>query len=520
MPPPDGTIDPRALIADLAAAVGAAHVQTAEDILAPYLVDERRRYHGAALAVVSPAGTAEVATVVRLCAAAGVAVVPQGGNTGLCGGATPLSEVPSVVLSLRRLRGVRHLDRIGRSITVGAGTTVAEVAGAAAGADLLFPLSFGAEASAQIGGALSTNAGGTAVLRYGSARALTLGLEVVLADGTVARLGGGLRKDNTGYDLKHLFVGSEGTLGVICEATLALHPLPRQRATAMATLPVDPEPAPHRPAHAGAPTAAPDGTGSGAAAGSELPGPLADADDSAAAAGAEAGLAVLGRLLEASDGRVSACEWLSPTTRRLACAPPGGARDPFGGGPESLLLVELTSSRPGDDLRPLLEEVLAGALADGLIGDATVADGSAAADRLWRVREAPPEAEKHAGGSLKHDIAVVPARMPEFLAQATAAVDAVLAGVRINAFGHLGDGNIHFNLLAPPHVLLENEERLTAAVFDVTESLGGSFSAEHGIGQRWRNELARRKPPAALDLMHRIKAALDPHGVLNPGKVV
>ena len=378
-----------------------------------------------------------------------------------------------MVLSLRRLRGVRQIDVLGRTITVGAGATVAEVAGAASEAGLLFPLSFGAEASAQIGGALSTNAGGTAVLRYGSARALTLGLEVVLADGGVARLGGGLRKDNTGYDLKHLFVGSEGTLGVICEATLALHPLPRQQDTAMAT-----------------------------------------------AAGAAEGLELLARLQEAADGRVSACEWLSPTTRRLACAPPGGARDPFGGGPESLLLVELTSSRPGDDLRPLLEEVLAGALADGLIGDATVADGSAAADRLWRVREAPPEAEKHAGGSLKHDIAVVPARMPEFLAQATAAVDAVLAGVRINAFGHLGDGNIHFNLLAPPHVLLENEERLTAAVFDVTESLGGSFSAEHGIGQRWRNELARRKPPAALDLMYRIKSALDPDGILNPGKVL
>ena len=229
-------------------------------------------------------------------------------------------------------------------------------------------------------------------------------------------------------------------------------------------------------------------------------------------------------MLDASDGRVSACEWLSPTTRRLACMQPGGARDPFGPGAESLLLVELTSGRAGEDLRRLLEEVLADALADGLIGDATVADGSAAAERLWHVREAPPEAEKRAGGSVKHDIAVTPARMPDFLAQATAAVETVLAGVQVNAFGHLGDGNIHFNLLAPPgadpHVLFDSEGRLTEAVFDVTESLGGSFSAEHGIGQRWRDELARRKPPAALDLMHRIKATLDPAGVLNPGKVL
>ena len=474
---PDETVDRRALIADLAAAVGARHTHTDADILAPLLVDERGRYHGDALAVVWPADTAEVATVVRLCAAAGVAVVPQGGNTGLCGGATPRREAPSVILGLRRMREVRRIDRLGRTITVGAGATVAEVADAAAAAGLLFPLSFGAEGTAQIGGALSTNAGGTGVLRYGSARALTLGLEVVLADGSVARLGRGLRKDNTGYDLKHLFVGSEGTLGVICEATLALHLLPRQRATAMATV-----------------------------------------------AGAAEGLELLARLQEAGDGRVSACEWLSPTTRRLACEPPAGARDPFGGGPESLVLVELTSSRAGDDLHVLLEEVLADSLQAGVIGDATVADGTAAAARLWRVREAPPEAEKHAGGSIKHDIAVMPDRMPEFLERATAAVGAVLGGVRINAFGHLGDGNIHFNLLAPageaPHVLFDDEERLTGAVFDVAESLGGSFSAEHGIGQRWREELTRRKQPAALDLMRRIKATLDPEGILNPGKVL
>ncbi|MDE0669872.1 MAG: FAD-binding oxidoreductase [bacterium] len=473
----DGTAGCRDLIADLAAAVGAQHTRTDEDVLAPLLVDERRRYHGHALAVVRPADTAEVATVVRLCAAAGVAVVPQGGNTGLCGGATPLREVPSVILSLRRMRAVRDIDRLGRSITVGAGATVSEVADAAASAGMLFPLSFGAEGTAQIGGALSTNAGGTNVLRYGGARALTLGLEVVLADGTVARLGRGLRKDNTGYDLKHLFVGSEGTIGVICEATLALYPLPRQRATAMATV-----------------------------------------------AGPSESIELLARLQAAADGRVSACEWMSPTTRRLACKPPGGARDPFGSGPESLILVELTSGRAGNEMRRLLEEVLTKALEAGIIGDATVADSSAAAERLWQVREAPPAAEKRAGGSIKHDLALPPARAPEFVERAVAAVGAVLPGVQVNAFGHLGDGNIHFNLLAPkgeaPEVLFDKERPLTDAVFDTAEALGGSFSAEHGIGQRWRGELARRQHPAALDLMRRIKSALDPEGILNPGKVL
>ncbi|MXZ30884.1 MAG: FAD-binding oxidoreductase [Acidimicrobiia bacterium] len=477
MPSAAGSVDRRALVAELAGAVGARHTRTDADSLAPLLVDERGRYHGEAIAAVWPADTASVATVVRLCAAAGVAVVPQGGNTGLCGGATPRRKAPSVVLSLRRMREVRHIDRLGRSITVGAGATVAEVADAAASAGMLFPLSFGAEGTAQIGGALSTNAGGTNVLRYGSARAFTLGLEVVLADGRVARLGRGLRKDNTGYDLKHLFVGSEGTLGVICEATLALYPLPRQRATAMATV-----------------------------------------------AGPAESIELLARLQEAADGRVSTCEWMSPTTRRLACEPPGGARDPFGGGPESLILVELTSGRAGDETHRLLEEVLAEALEAGIIGDAAVADSSAAAERLWQVREAPPAAEKRAGGSIKHDLALQPARAPEFVERAVAAVGAVLPGVQINAFGHLGDGNIHFNLLAPkgeaPEVLFDKERPLTAAVFDAAEALGGSFSAEHGIGQRWRHELARRKHPVALDLMHRIKATLDPEGILNPGKVL
>ena len=466
-----------ALIERLAAAIGERHVRTDPDALAPHLIDERRRYRGAALAVASPGGTAEVAEVVRLCGAAGVAVVAQGGNTGLCGGATPLREAPSVVLSLRRMRRVRGLDRLGRTITVESGATVAETAAAAAESGLLFPLSFGAEGSAQIGGALSTNAGGTNVLRYGNARALTLGLEVVLADGSVARLGGGLRKDNTGYDLKHLFVGSEGTLGVICEATLALFPLPRRRVTAMATL-----------------------------------------------QGAAEALELMGRLDAAADGRLSACEWLSPTTRALACTPPGRARDPFGGGPESLLLVELTSGRDGEGLRDLLEEVLGDSLRAGIIDDATVADGSAAAGRLWQVRTAPSEVERLMGGTLKYDIAVVAARIPEFLEAAGAAARAVLAGVRVSAFGHLGDGNIHFNLLAPPdsppHVLDDHENRFTAAVFDIAESLGGTFSAEHGIGQRWRGELANRKHPVALDLMRRLKATLDPQGVLNPGKVI
>ncbi len=519
----------------LAEAVGGRHVLTDADVVAPYLTDERNRFTGSALAVVSPGSTNEVAAIVKLCAARGVAVVPQGGNTSLCGGATPLaagttastplppspsnstsspssaaaSPLPrgrSVVLSLRRMRGVHSLDRLSRTITVGAGTTVAEVAAAAAEVDLLFPLSFGAEASAQIGGALSTNAGGTAVLRYGHARALALGLEVVLANGEVLRLGRGLRKDNAGYDLKHLFIGSEGTLGVICEATLALYPTPRSRVTCVA-----------------------------------------------AVAGPREALEVLGRLQDASGGRVTACEWMSPTTRRLACEMPGGARDPFGAAPstpagpaarerpssgkphseayrdsyaphlESLVLYELTSSDAGSELEVVLEETLASALENGLIGDAAIADSSAAAAALWRLRTAPSEAEKRVGVSIKHDVSVLPERIDEFLAQSVPAVQGIMAGVRVNAFGHLGDGNVHFNLLPPEGAdfseFLAAEEELTAAVFTATDALGGSFSAEHGIGQLRRGDLERWRP-TELTLMRRLKTALDPYGVLNPGKVV
>ena len=505
----------------LAEVVGSRHVLTEADVTASYLTDERSRFTGSALAVVSPGSTDEVAEVVKLCAAQGVAVVPQGGNTSLCGGATPLaaeaagaasssaaaplpaSPVRSVVLSLRRMRGVLSLDRLSRTITVGAGTTVAEVAAAAAEGGLLFPLSFGAEASAQIGGALSTNAGGTAVLRYGHARALALGLEVVLADGEVLRLGRGLRKDNAGYDLKHLFIGSEGTLGVICEATLALYPMPRSRVTCVA-----------------------------------------------AVAGPREALEVLSKLQDASDGHVTACEWMSPTTRRLACEMPGGARDPFGaetasapgeaGVPspsphsegyhdayaphlESLVLYELTSSDADSNLEVVLEETLASALEDGLIGDATIADSSAAAAALWRLRTAPSEAEKRVGVSIKHDVSVLPELIDEFLARSVPAIQSILAGVRINAFGHLGDGNVHLNLLPPEgsdaSEFLTAEEKLTEVVFASTDALGGSFSAEHGIGQLRRGDLERWRPEE-LALMRRLKAALDPGGVLNPGKVV
>ena len=520
--PAMSNFDSEAFLKELAGAVGARHVLTDAEALGPYLTDERNRFTGSALAVISPGGTEEVASVIKLCAARRVGVVPQGGNTSLCGGATPLSEDlraggdgrALVVLSLRRMRGVRNLDRLSRTITVEAGVTVADVAAAAAAADLLFPLRFGADGSAQIGGALSTNAGGTAVLRYGHARALALGLEVVLADGEVLKLGRGLRKDNAGYDLKQLFIGSEGTLGVICEATLALYPPPRSRVTCVATV-----------------------------------------------AGPREALEVLGRLQDASDGHVTACEWMSPTTRRLACEMSGGARDPFGaaaknsvggkatsdslpdvlaGGDEtatssavyhdtyaphleSLVLYELTSSRADSGLQAILEETLASALENGLIGDATIADSAAATTALWRLRTAPSEAEKRMGVSVKHDISVTPERIGEFLAEAIPAVRRILPGLVINAMGHIGDGNVHFNLLPPegddPQVLLDAEAALTEAVFAAVDSLRGSFSAEHGIGRLRRSDLKRWRP-AELALMRRVKTALDPSGVLNPGKVL
>lgn len=431
----------------------------------PYLVDERQRFRGSALAVIKPGSPAEVAAVVGACAAAGRPLVPQGGNTGLCGGATAPTDGTAVVVSLERLRDVRRVDPDNFTITVDAGVTVAEVADAAAAEHRLFPLRFGAEGTAQIGGALSTNAGGMGVLRYGSARALTLGLEVVLADGRVYSDLAGLRKDNTGYSLSDLFVGAEGTLGIITGATMRLYPRPAERVTALV-----------------------------------------------AATSVDSAVRLLGRMREATDDRLVAFEWMG----RGALGIRGGSR-PVGEWDDNLLLIEATSGLATGELAAVVSGVIDAAIADGLVHDAAVAGSAADRSAFWAIRDGISEAEKQIGGSLKHDVSVAVSKVPQLLGAAGSAVAAVAPDATVNAFGHLGDGNIHYNILGHDPAA---EAALTEAIYDVVSGLGGSFSAEHGIGRLRRDELAQRKDPVHLDLMRSMKQALDPHGLMNPGAVL
>ncbi len=463
------------VIERLSAVVGAGHCLHAAADLAPYLEEERGLLHGAALAVVRPGTTDEVAGVVRLCAAAGLAMVPQGGNTRLCGGGVPPGP-RVVVVSTERLNRIRRVDPVDFTLTAEAGCVLANVQQAAAEAGCLFPLSLGAEGSCRIGGTLSTNAGGVNVLRYGTARDLVLGLEVVLPDGRVWHGLRALRKDNTGYDLKQLFVGAEGTLGIITAAVLKLFPRPRETATALVAL-----------------------------------------------SGAEAATQVLFRARQASGDAVTACELIPRIGLELDLAHVAGCRDPFDRPHPWYLLLELSSSRPGG-LRDALETVLAEALEAGLAADAVLAESEAQRAGLWRLRESVPEAQKREGASIKHDVGVATSRVPELIGRATRAVEAALPGVRVVAFGHLGDGNIHFNLTQPPgadrQAFLDQWPRMNRIVHDIVVAMDGSIAAEHGIGRLKVAELARTAAPVELELMRRLKAALDPAGLMNPGAIL
>ncbi len=464
------------LRAELLERLGPKALVDSKESLAPHLIERRGLFRGAAPYMVQPASTAEAAATVAACAKRGIAIVPQGGNTGLVGGGVPVADHPAILLNLARMNRIRSLDPLDGSMTAEAGCILQSLQEAAADVDRLFPLSLGAEGSCQLGGNISTNAGGIHVIRYGNARQLVLGLEVVLPDGRVWNGLRALRKDNRGYDLKQLFVGAEGTLGVITAAVVKLFPRPETTATALVALP-----------------------------------------------SVESALAVLARCRDRSGDAVSACELMPRFGIEIASRHVAGCRDPFGTPHPWYLLVELSGGR-AFDLQHLLEEVLAEAHGADLLVDAVVAQNEAQTAELWRLREGLVEAQKHEGGSIKHDISVPVSTVPAFLDRATAAVEARLPGVRPLPFGHLGDGNIHFNLSQPPEMatgeFLARWSEINRMVHDIVVDFGGSYSAEHGIGRLKVGENARFKHPVELSAMHRIKAALDPKGLMNPGVIL
>ena len=464
-------------IAQLKALLGpAGYLEDAHDIEA-VLTDHRRLYRGATPLVALPSSTAEVAELVRLCADSGIGIVPHGGNTSYCGGATPRESGREIVVSLRRMRQVRNLDPLNYSITVEAGCVLAGVQRAASEVDRLFPLSLGSEGSCTIGGNLSTNAGGTAVLRYGMMRDLVLGLEVVLPDGRVLDQLRGLRKDNTGYDLKQLFVGAEGTLGIITAACLKLFPRPRGHSTALVAVPTP-----------------------------------------------QAAVDLLARLRTALGDSVTTFELIPRMAMELVCRHVDGATDPFDAPSPWYTLVEVSLPQTDSDLAARLETELADAIESGGALDAVVAASLGQRSAFWRLRESIPEAQTREGASLKHDISIETQRLPAFIAECAPMLATLVPGARLVAYGHLGDGNLHFNLNAPAggdaEVFLNHADEVRRVVHDLVAAYRGSFSAEHGIGRHKVAELERYEDPVALALMREIKHLIDPRGIMNPGKVL
>ncbi len=452
----------------LAAIAGEPHVLTEERDTAAYFSDWRRQFRGVAECVVRPASTAEVAAIVQRCARENVAIVPQGGNTGLCGGSVPTGARRQILLSLARLNRIRSLDPLDDSITAEAGCVLAQVQKAAEEAGRYFPVSLAAEGSCQIGGILSTNAGGVNVLRYGSARDQVLGLEVVLADGSVWDGLRSLRKDNTGYDLKQLFVGAEGTLGIITAAVLKLRARPSAAVTAWIAL--------ESPARA---------------------------------------VELLAHLRERLGECVSAFELVSRRCVEAVLAHAPGTVDPLRTPHPWYVLAELEASETFEALQGRFEAALAECAARSEVLDAAIAASHLQAAALWRIRESIPEAQFT---NVKHDVAVAVSRIPLLVERAEAALAAAFPDARSYIFGHVGDGNLHYNV--GDEGMLERREDANRIVYEIVTSLGGSISAEHGIGQLKREEIRRRKPPLEIELMRVLKRALDPHGLMNPGKLL
>jgi FAD/FMN-containing dehydrogenase len=453
----------------LKAIVGPSGFSDDPDELAPHLTEWRNRFVGKTPLLLKPASTGEVADLVRVCAESEVGIVPQGGNTGLVGGQIPSAEGGDVLIALGRLNRIRNVDPVDDTMIVEAGCTLAVAQEAAAEVDRLLPLSLAAEGTSQVGGNLSTNAGGIHVLRYGNARDAVLGVEVVLPDGGVWDGLRALRKDNTGYDLKHLFIGGEGTLGIITAAVLKLFPRPRQVATVFAA--------------------------------------VADPDKAL-------GLLALAR--EMTGDALLAFEMLSRFALELVLRYMPGTSDPLAEVAPWYVLVDLTVGR--DEA----EAFLAAALDRGLVSDAVLAGSAAQAKALWKLRESISEAQKHEGASIKHDISVPVSRIPAFVREALAAAEKLIPGIRPVPFGHVGDGNLHFNFTQPAgadaDAYLARWEDLNRVVHDIVHAHGGSISAEHGIGVLKREEGRRYKSAVELDLMRRIKQAIDPKGIMNPGK--
>jgi FAD/FMN-containing dehydrogenase len=442
----------------------------------PYLVEARGLYRGATRLVVRPASSAEVAAVVRICAAAKLPIVPQGGNTGLVGGGVPLEDGHNIVLALGRMNHIRAIDPVNFTMTVEAGCILADLQRAAAEADRLFPLSLGAEGSCQIGGNLSTNAGGIAVLRYGNTRELTLGLEVVLPDGRIWDGLRGLRKDNTGYDLKQLFIGGEGTLGIITAATIKLFPKPREVETAFLGL-----------------------------------------------SRVENAMSLFAEARAATADQLTAFELIPRAALDLALTHVPGTIDPLAASYPWYVLLEMSSSESESGIRGLLERLLGQALEKGLVGDGVIAESGVQAKELWHIREAIVEAQNYSG-SIKHDVAVPVSRVAEFINRATLLVTERLPGIRPMAFGHVGDGNIHFNLTQPEgadrQAYLSRWQEFNDIVHGVVRELAGSISAEHGVGRLKRDEITHYKSAIEIELMRRVKLAFDPEGIMNPSKLV
>ena len=469
----DKAIDP-SLLARFAAIVGGKYAITDPQMQVPYVVEMRDMFQGRTPMVLRPDSVAQVAQILKLASETGTAIVPQGGNTGLVGGQMPLHN--EIVLSLNRLDRIREVDPTSNTITCEAGVTLQRAREAAAAVDRLYPQLLPSEGTCTIGGNLSTNAGGTAALAYGIARAHVLGIEVALADGRILHDLNKLKKDNTGYDLKNLFIGAEGTLGVITAAVLRLVPRPRSVETAFVGV------------------ASPD-----------------------------AALSLLTIAEQSAGGSVTSYELMPREGLEIVLHHTPGCRDPLGAPHPWYVLTEL-SSQAKSGLRAVMEDILTQGVDAGLVADAAIAESLEQVKAFWRVRENFGEAQRHAGGSIKHDISVPVAAVPAFLKDAQAAAVAVVAGARPFPFGHLGDGNIHYNVLQPIGAdkddYLKHWDEMNAAVFAVVKKYGGSISAEHGIGVLKRDILPSVKDPVALELMRSLKRLLDPNGILNPGKVL